>query len=231
MYTEQLNSIRTWAEEDRPRERLCLHGKHQLSNADLLAIILRSGSKENSAVHLAKNILHDFGQDMHKLSKASVDDFIRFKGVGHAKAVSLVAALELGRRIQSKPQNKAIQVKSSQDAFQYLFPIIPDFHVEYFIIVLLNQNNRIIHHQIISQGGINATVVDPKVIFKVCLDKRACSIILSHNHPSGNLKPSEADLRLTSKIKNAGSLLDIAVLDHLIIGDRSYLSFADEGLI
>lgn len=230
MYIEQ-SSIKSWAEEDRPREKLLSTGKTYLSNAELLAIILGAGSKNESAVALSKKILQFYNNDLMALSKANVDELSIFKGIGPAKAVSIVATLELARRKNTITSRKKPQITSSNDAFLLIKHLYEDQHTERFFILLLNQNNRLMHTAMISQGGIASTIVDPKVIFKKALDKRAVSIILSHNHPSGNLKPSQADIDITKKIISAGNMLDIKVLDHLIVADQSYFSFADEGLV
>ncbi len=230
MYIEQ-TSIKSWAEEDRPREKLLSTGKTYLSNAELLAIILGAGSKNESALGLSKKILQHYDNSLLALGKANVDELSTFKGIGPAKAVSIVATLELARRKNTLTTKKKPQITSSNDAYKLVKHLYEDQHVECFYILLLNQNNRLIHTSLISQGGIAATVVDPKIIFKEALDKRAVSIILSHNHPSGNLKPSQADIDITKKIKAAGHMLDIKTLDHLIIADQSYFSFADEGIL
>ncbi len=230
MYIEQ-SSIKSWAEEDRPREKLLSTGKTYLSNAELLAIILGAGSKNESAVGLSKKILQHYKNDLIELSKANVDELSMFKGIGPAKAVSIVATLELARRKNAISSKKKPQIASSHDAFLLVKHYYEDQHSEKFYILLLNQNNRLIHIALISQGGIASTVVDPKIIFKQALDKRAVSMVLSHNHPSGNLKPSQSDINITKKIIAAGQMLDIKVLDHLIIADQSYFSFADEGLL
>lgn len=231
MYSNKQQTIKCWAEEDRPREKLISKGKSNLSDAELVAIILGSGSQDLTALDLAKHILAKHQNDLNLLSKTNVDEFCQFKGIGPAKAVSLVACLELGRRKSSSQSKKKRQIKSSKDAFDLLAPLCQDAPNEKFIVLHLSQSNQALFKSIISIGGVAATVVDPKMIFKEALDKRAVSIILCHNHPSGNLKPSQADLDITKKLVSGGKMLDINVLDHLIIGDDQYFSFADEGLI
>ena len=223
------HTIKFWAEEDRPREKALQKGRQALSNAELVAILLGSGSRDESAVALSKRLLGSFNNDLHLLSKASINDLIAFKGIGPAKAVTLVAALEIGRRKGSTEPSKRRQITCSQDGYEVFKPYFEDLHVELFYVALLNQNNRVLKVTLISKGGIAGTVVDPKVIFKEALDNRAVSVLLCHNHPSGNLKPSQADRSITKKLIEAGMLLDIKILDHLIISDYGYTSFADEG--
>jgi len=223
--------IRQWAEGDKPREKLIKNGKGVLSDAELIAILLRSGSRDKSAVELARHMLQQCNNDLTVLSKLSVDDLMKFKGIGEAKALSILAALELGlrRRIAEVPVKQVIS--SSRDAFELFYPNLADSLYESFWILLLNRANRKIAIQNISEGGQAGTVADPKKIFKLALDQNAASIILCHNHPSGNLQPSDADKQLTRKLKDAGLMLDLPVLDHLIIGDDKYFSFADEGIL
>lgn len=220
------------AEEDRPREKLLLKGKSVLSDAELLAILLGSGTRSLSAVDLAKHILTSVNHDLSQLAKMSVIDLKKFKGIGEAKAITIVSALELGRRrklINELP--KRFKINSSADVFQLMKPDLLDEPIEHFYIILLNRNNQVIKKQLISRGGTAGTVADPKIIFKYAIDALANSIILVHNHPSGNLKPSEQDRRLTNKLKSAGDSLDIPVIDHIIFTDVAYFSFSDEGLI
>lgn len=224
-------SIREWAEDDRPREKLILKGRQSLSDAELIAILMGSGSRNESAVDLAKRILKDTSDNLVELSKLSVKDLMKYKGVGEAKAISIIAALELGRRRRGAEALDRKKITSSKDVFEYFFALIGDFTYESFYILLLNRANKIIRHVEISEGGISGTVADPKKIFKMALENNATSIILSHNHPSGSVKPSDADIRLTKKLKSAGEMLDVPVLDHIIIGDEKYYSFADEGII
>ncbi|MCK4639244.1 MAG: DNA repair protein RadC [Bacteroidales bacterium] len=228
---KEKTSIKNWAEDDRPREKLLLKGKHSLSNAELIAILLGSGSKELSAVDLAKKILNFSNDNLIELSKLSVTDLMKFRGIGQAKAISIIAALELGKRRRSEDVLEKEKIISSRDAFEVFQGILSDSQYEEFWMLLLNKANKIIKKINISEGGISGTVADPKKIFKLALENNASSIILSHNHPSGNIQPSDSDLKLTKKLVDAGKLLDISVLDHLIIGDEKYYSFADENML
>lgn len=223
--------IKDWADGDKPREKLLLKGKEALSDAELLAILLRSGTRTRSAVELGRDLLFKVDNNLIELSKLSVDDLMKFKGIGEAKALSIIAALELGmrRRATEMPVKKAIT--SSRDAFEILYPNMADSRYEEFWVLFLNRANRKISVMPVSEGGQSGTVADPKKIFKMALDQNAASIILCHNHPSGNLTPSDADIKLTRKMKEAGTFLELPVLDHLIIGDEKYYSFADEGLL
>lgn len=223
--------IRLWAEDDRPREKLQIKGKRALSNAELLAILLGTGSKENSAVELSKLILNASGGKLKELSRLSVADLMKNKGIGAAKAVTLIAALELANRAEAEDSLSRKKVSCSRDVYTFFSPILRDSAYEEFWILLLNRGNKIINSICISQGGLSGTVADPKKIFKTALEQYSASVILCHNHPSGNVKPSESDIRLTQKLKKAGSFLDLPVIDHIIIGDGSYFSFADEGLL
>ena len=223
--------ITKWAEDDRPREKLLLKGKKALSDAELIAILLRSGNKEDSAVDLAKKILDHSNNNLIELSKFTPADLLSFNGIGEAKALSIIAALELGRRRRGAEVIERSTISSSSDGFNYFMSIIEDYKYEGFWLLLLNRANKIIKHVQISEGGVSGTVADPKKIFKLSIENGASGIILCHNHPSGNIKPSEQDLKLTKKITEGGQLLDINVLDHLIIGDEKYFSFADENLI
>ncbi|MBW6490884.1 MAG: DNA repair protein RadC [Lentimicrobium sp.] len=223
--------IHKWAQDDQPREKLIHKGKESLSDAELLAVLLRSGSVTQSAVELGRTLLQKANQNLIELSKLSVDDLMRFKGIGEAKAVSIIAALELGMRRRQAEVPVRKTVSSSRDAFDLLYTSVADCLYEEFWILLLNHANRKISIEQISEGGQAGTVVDPKKVFKLALEQNAAGIILCHNHPSGNLTPSDADKKLTDKIKNAGNFLDIKVLDHLIIADENYFSFADNGLI
>lgn len=224
--------INQWAEDDRPREKLLNKGKGQLSKAELIAILIGSGSKNESAVELSKRILNSAENNLAELSRLTISDFIKFKGIGEAKAISIVAALELGRRRREDDvlENKN-KITSSRDAYNIFYPEMSDLNKEEFWILLLNRANHLIKKIRISEGGLTGTVADPKVIFKHALDSSASSIILAHNHPSNNLKPSQNDIDLTKKLVSAGKLLEISVLDHLIVGSDTFYSFADEGLI
>lgn len=227
--TKSYSPIREWAEDDRPREKLLLKGRQSLSDAELIAILLGSGSKNESAVDLSKRILRDCHDNLIELSRRSVKDLIRFKGVGEAKAINIIAALELGKRRRGAEALEKKKITSSKDVFEFFASLIGDTNYETFYILLLNRANKIIRPVQISEGGMSGTVADPKKIFKIALENNATSIILCHNHPSGNIKPSDADIRLTKKLKNAGEMLDVPVLDHLILGEEKYFSFADEG--
>lgn len=224
-------NILSWAEEDRPREKLQLKGKAVLSDAELIAILIGSGSQTLSAVDLAKHILSYVNNDLNALAKLSVKDLIKFKGIGEAKAVSIVSALELGRRRKDALAQSRPQIRSSLDAYRLMVPDLMDQPTEQFWIIILNRSNKVISKRAISLGGVSGTIVDPKVIFKIALEDLASGVILVHNHPSGNLKASQADIKLTEKIKKAGQLLEIPVLDHVIFTDDGYLSFADENIL
>jgi DNA repair protein RadC len=221
--------IANWAEEDRPREKLLLKGRSALSDAELIGILIGSGTVSLSAVDLSKIILKDVNNDLNELAKLSVTDLQKFKGIGEAKAISIVSALELGRRRKESGEIKKIRIGSSEDAFQIMKPHLMDLPHEEFWIVLLNRANTVIKKVPVSSGGVSGTIADPKIIFKIALDNLASAIILVHNHPSGNIKPSEADIQLTKKLKEGGRLLDTPVIDHLIFTNTKYYSFADEG--
>lgn len=225
-----LKGIRSWAEDDRPREKLLLKGKAALSDAELIAILIGSGSADETAVGLSKRILQSLNNQLSDLAKLTVKDLMQFKGIGEAKAISIIAALELGRRRKDSEPEKRIKITDSQSAFDTIYPHLGDLNHEEFWVIFLNRANQVIGKQNISKGGVSGTVVDPKVVFKMAVQFPASGIILAHNHPSGNLKPSQADHQLTRKLKEAGRALDIPVLDHLIIGDRDYFSFVDEAV-
>lgn len=222
-------AIRSWAEEDRPREKLLTQGRRALTDAELIAILIGSGSRSESAVELSRRILAEAGHDLNQLSKQTVQALCNFKGIGEAKAITIVAALELGRRRQETPEVQRRQITTSRDVFDVLKSKYTDLNHEEFWILLLNQANRVQRVHLVSKGGRAGTVVDAKLVFEAALQYKATSIILSHNHPSGNLKPSNQDLSLTRKLVEAGKLLDIRVLDHVIFADHSYYSFSDEG--
>jgi len=224
-------SIKHWAEEDRPREKLILKGKSSLSNAEILAILIGSGNRDESAVELSQRILADNNNNLNVLSKLSLEDLTKYKGIGDAKAINIIAALELGRRRRSSEALEEKSIKSSKDAFEIIYADLADQSFEEFWIILLRRNNQVISKKRISEGGLAGTVADPKKIFKIAIDAQASSIILCHNHPSGNLSPSDQDKQLTRKLVQAGKTLDLAVLDHLIIANDSYFSFADENLL
>ena len=224
-------TIKAWAEEDRPREKLSQQGRRSLSDAELVAILIGSGNRNESAVELSKRILHGCNKDLNHLARLSVSELSRFKGIGEAKAISIIAALELGRRRKESPSADRIQINTSIDVYQAIEAQFKDLNHEEFWILLLNRANKVTSRHLVSKGGQAGTIADPKIIFNIALENHAASVILAHNHPSGNLKPSNADLELTQKLRAAGQFLDIPVLDHLIITDQGFLSFADEGII
>lgn len=224
-------NIKDWAVEDRPREKLALKGKATLSDAELIAILLGTGTAKLSAVDLGKNILQTVNNDLNELARLSVKDLMKIKGIGEAKAITIISALELGRRRKDLQVEERPRIMGSADAYEILKANLLDIPHEAFWIVLLNRANRVIKKHQVSQGGVAGTVADPKIIFKVAVEELASGIILAHNHPSGNLTASQADIDLTKKLKESGKLLDIQVLDHIIVGDKSYFSFADEGLL
>jgi DNA repair protein RadC len=231
MQTYQKPGIKDWALEDRPREKLLAKGITSLSDAELLAILIRSGGKEDSAVELARKILIRAGNNLRELGKLSINDLVKHKGMGPVKAVSIIAALELGRRRGKSDLQDKLRITGSRDVYLLFQPILGDLTHEEFWILLLNRANRVIDNIRISQGGISGTVIDVRIILKHALDRLASALILCHNHPSGNLKPSEADSKITTKISNSCRTMDLQLLDHLIIADNSYFSFSDEGLI
>ncbi len=225
------SSIKQLENRDRPREKLLELGVKQLSTSELLAIVLGSGNRDQNAVELAQDILKDHNHSLSELSKNSVNDLIKYKGVGDAKAINVIATLELGKRRSSESALEKAIISSSKDAFNQLYPFLSDLSTEHFYLLTLNRANKVIKSNCISQGGFSSTVADPKLIFKCALEQNASSIILAHNHPSGTLKPSDEDLSLTRKIADAGDLLDLAVLDHIIIAGESYTSFMDNGYL
>ena len=229
-YSSKL-SIKQWAEDDRPREKLLNKGRLALSNAELIAILISSGSIDESAVDLSKRILSSSQDSLTELSKLSIKELCAFKGIGPVRAVTITAALELGRRRRESEALQKNTISCSRDAFDIIQSTLADISYEEFWILLLNRANKVIRKVNISEGGFSGTVADPKKIFKLALEFSACGIILCHNHPSGNIKPSDADIQLTRKLKEAGAHLDLPILDHLIIGDEKYLSFADDGLL
>ncbi len=231
MKSYQSNCITDWALEDRPREKLMAHGMGSLSNTELLAILIHSGTREETAVELARRILKDSGNNLNGLSEYSLPGLLKFKGLGPAKASTILAAFELGRRRSNESVPKKKKISDSHDVFNYFRPSLGDLRHEEFWILLLNRANRVLDQIRISQGGVSGTVIDARIILKHAIDRLASSIILCHNHPSGNLKPSDADIKITSRIKESCITMDIQVLDHIIITDNSYFSFSDEGLI
>jgi DNA repair protein RadC len=224
-------SLKQWSEEDRPREKLLEKGKSALSDAELLAILIGSGSKNETAVDLCKRILNSINNDLNKLARLTVGDLMRFKGIGEAKAITIVAAIELSRRRKDNEQEDIKKITSSQSAWQLLKPRLFDLAHEEFHVILLARNNSVIKIEQISKGGIAGTVVDIKMLFKAAIDWQASAMICAHNHPSGNVNPSEADKTLTTQIKGAAKLFEISLLDHIIFTNNAYFSFADEGIL
>ena len=229
--TDYKNSftIKQWNEDDRPREKLLKKGKVSLSDAELIAILIGSGNREESAVELSKRILATIDNSLNELGKLKVNDLIKFKGIGEAKAISIITALELGRRRRLEEALEKQKISSSKSVFDVMQPIIGELQHEEFWIIFLNNANKIQLKTQMSKGGITGTLVDTRLIFKQALELSATGLILCHNHPSGTLKPSTSDINLTNKIKKGGEVLDIKVLDHLIITEKEYYSFADEG--
>lgn len=224
-------SIKNWATDDRPREKLLAKGAASLSNSELIGILLNNGSRNKSAVELAKEILKLGDDNLSELGKLSLKDFQKIKGIGEAKSITIAAALELGRRRHAGAGLEKTVVKTSRDIAQYLQAHLKDYAYEAFAVVFLNRANKINHFEILSRGGITGTVADPRIILKKALEEDATSIVLCHNHPSGNLQPSRADEELTKKIIEAASYFDIKVIDHIIVSDEGFYSFADEGIL
>jgi len=229
--TKSVAGIKSWAEDDRPREKLLGKGRQALSEAELIAILIGSGSKNETAVELSKRILGTVGNNLHSLGKLSVKELTKFKGIGDAKAISIVAALELGRRRKESDVVKREKVVTSRDVFESMKGKLQDLPHEEFWLIMLSRSNSVLKKEMISRGGVSGTVVDTKIIFKTAVEHYASSIIICHNHPSGNLKPSDADVRITKSIKDAGKIMEIPLVDHLIIADGGYYSFADEGVM
>lgn len=224
-------NIKSWSPEDRPREKLLLKGTSALSDAELVAILIGSGTPKMSAVELSKKILLQGNNNLNELARLSVKDLMKIKGIGEAKAITIVAALELGRRRKEQDPEEKPKINSSKDAFDLLKGEMMDLPKEEFWVLLMNRANRVIKKKRVSEGGVSGTVADPKIIFKLALEELASGIIVAHNHPSGNLQASQSDIDLTSKLKEAGKFLEIQLLDHIIIANQKYLSFADEGMI
>lgn len=222
--------IKAWAFEDRPREKLLAKGISALSNAELVAILLGTGGKNLSAVDLAKHILASVQNNLHELGKQTVNDLKKINGIGEAKAITVIAALELGRRRKNHDLERE-KIEGSKSVFNIFQPILGDLPYEEFWVLYLNRSNSVIEKKRISSGGTTGTVIDVKIILKHAIENLAAGLILVHNHPSGNIQPSINDKKITSKIKDAGKLMDVNILDHVIIGDTSYLSFVDEGLL
>jgi len=225
-------SIKNWSEDDRPREKMLLKGRQALSDSELLAIIIGSGSRGESAVDLSKRILRDHNDNFSELGRISIKDLIKkYKGIGEAKAINIVAALELGRRRSENGPYERKKITCSRDAYIILQPYLEDLYVEEFYVILLNRSNQVIKVENISKGGIHATLVDVRIVIKAAIENNAVSIILAHNHPSGALKPSQEDIKITQKLKEGCRLIDIAIADHIIVGHQAYYSFADEGIM
>jgi DNA repair protein RadC len=224
-------SIKQWAKDDRPREKLLKRGPAQLSDSELVAILLHHGTRDKSAVDLAKEILHMGKNNLNELGKLTVKELIRIKGIGEAKAITIVAALEIGRRRQAGSYLQKPVISTSRDLANYLQALFQDHSREVFAVAFLNQSNKINHIEVVSEGGITGTIADPRIILKKALEENAVSLVLCHNHPSGSLKPSRQDEDITRKIKESAKYFDIKVLDHIIVSDTGYFSFADEGLL
>ncbi len=224
-------TIKKWAEQDRPREKLLLKGKAALSEAELIAILIGSGNKDQTAVELAQQLLNHCDNNLNSLAKLSIKNLQKFKGIGEAKAISIVSALEIGRRRKNADPNKEFKIHSSQDTFDFINGDLIDLDHEEFWIILLKRNNEVILKQQVSRGGVSGTVVDPKIIFKKAIEEMASGLILVHNHPSGNLRASREDTALTKKIREGCRSLDVNLLDHMIIANNSFYSFADENLL
>jgi DNA repair protein RadC len=224
-------SIKFWAEDDKPREKLMLKGKSALSDAELLAIIIGSGSRNESAVDLSKRILAHVQNNLNALGKLSLKQLMEFKGIGEAKAISIIAAAELGRRRRTEEVQELVKINSSRVIFNVMQPIIGELPHEEFWVLYLNNANKIIHKAQLSKGGITGTVVDVRLVLKLALEHNALSIVLTHNHPSGKLQASDSDIELTQKVKLAAKQLDMHLLDHVIITENGYYSFADQGIL
>lgn len=231
MTTETLVPLRDWSPQDLPREKLLIKGKSALSDAELISLILGAGTRTTSSVELGKRVLHHANNNLHDLARMTVKDLLRVNGIGKTKAMAVVAALELGRRRRELDPAARPRLSKSADAFDLLKPVLLDIPHEEFWIILVNRANRLIRFCQVSQGGVAGTVADPKIIFKMALEELASGIILAHNHPSGNLSASSADVELTRKLSAGARLLEIQVLDHIILAGQKYFSFADEGLL
>jgi DNA repair protein RadC len=225
------NSIKSWAEDDRPREKMLHKGNAALSDAELIAILIQSGTPEQSAVDLAREILKLGNHNLSHLGKLTLKDFQKVKGIGEARAITLAAALELGRRRQIGEGMEQKEISSSRAAADILIPLMGDLTQEKFCILCLSMSNKLIHYEFVSSGGVTSTIVDPKTIFKIALQHLTSRLIIAHNHPSGNTRPSAADRQITDKLKEGAKLLDMQLMDHIIIADKKHFSFADEGLL
>ena len=231
MKPHAIQSIKNWATEDRPREKMLKKGREALSDAELLAILIRSGNTDESAVDLSRHIMNDVDDNLIMLSQLSINDLMCYKGIGEAKAISIAAALELGRRRRFAEVAQQPLISNSKDAFEYFYMHLADIKHEQFWVMLLNPANKVIKMVKVSDGGVNGTSADPKRIFKIALENSATAIMLCHNHPSGNVQPSNSDKTLTHNLVNGGKILEIKILDHIIVGIDKYFSFADSGLL
>lgn len=232
MFNEGRNiTIKNWNESDRPREKLLLKGKRSLSDAELVAILIGSGNRNETAVELSKKILIFCNNNLNELEQMSISQLVKFKGIGEAKAIAILTGLELGRRSRLENAIKRDKITSSKDVFELMQPIIGDLRHEEFWVLFLNNSNKVIQKLQLSKGGLTGTVVDTRLLFKYALDSFATGVILCHNHPSGGVSPSQQDKDITEKLKNAALTLDIKLLDHLIITEKAYFSFADEGIL
>jgi len=230
MEETQAFSIKYWAEDDQPREKLMLKGKAALSDAELIAILIGSGSRNESAVELSKRILASTGNNLNALGKMSLKQLMEFKGIGEAKAITIAAAMEIGRRRREEEGVELKKITSSQAVFDIMQPIIGELPHEEFWVIYLNNSNKVIYKSQLSKGGITGTVVDVRIVFKTALEQNAVAIILCHNHPSGVLQASEQDKQITRQLKQAGQTMSINVLDHVIVTEKGYISFVDEGI-
>lgn len=224
-------SIKSLAEDDRPREKFLQKGRNSLSDSELLAIIMGSGNRDESAVDLARKILNSVGNNWSNLSRLSLKDLMKFNGIGEAKAISIAAALEIGNRKALQEIPERAKIGKAKDVFDILSPYLSDLQVEEFWAIFLNQSNQVIYKNQLTKGGIDQSIVDIRILFKIAFEHFATGIIIAHNHPSGSLKPSTSDIQITRKIKEAGNLLNIQLLDHIIIAQNQFVSFAEENLL
>jgi DNA repair protein RadC len=231
MKSYKSGTLKSWAVEERPREKVIANGIQYLTDTELLAILMGSGTRNTTAVELARIILGEVDNSLLELGRQSLADLQKIKGIGPAKAISVMAAMELGRRRSGTHHMEKVSIKSSETVFSLFHPLLGDLEHEEFWLLMLNRANKVIGRFKVSQGGLSGTVIDTRIILKKALDNLASSIIVCHNHPSGNNQPSDADVKITEKLKKAAGILEIKLLDHIIIADKSYFSFADEGLI
>lgn len=228
---EKPGKISSWAEEDRPREKMLLKGKSALSDTELVAILINSGTADLSAVDVAKSLMQSVGNNLSALARQSIKDLTKNRGIGEARAVTIMAALELGRRRKDQTQEKRIKINAAKVVYDEMKPYLLDLPHEEFWILLLNRANEVMKHVRISIGGVTGTIADTRMIFKIAIEHLASSIILVHNHPSGQLIPSAADKKLTAQLREAGNILELPVLDHVIFTDHGFFSFAEEGIL